>query len=135
MRNGRVRLISRWKGETNLTLEPQKTALDWVRETTAWTTSQFEFDLPPIRIDTREYEESIKKEMVEMMRIDGIRQSNSNEELNLREMLHGDNDEVNGNNGGLNRDGVLFNRLNELFPDTTQSTDEREAWFRCDDSS
>jgi hypothetical protein len=34
-------------------LEPPKTALDWVRETIAWTTPQFEFDLPPKTRDVR----------------------------------------------------------------------------------
>jgi hypothetical protein len=121
-----------WKGESSLTLEAPKTALDWTRKTTAWTAPQFEFDLPPMRIDTREYEESIKKEMVNM-RIDGIRQSNWNEERNLRDILYGDEDESNEIIGGLDRNGELFNRLDKLFPIKAQSKDEREAWFRCED--
>ena len=84
-----------WKGETSLTLEPPKTALDWVKKTTAWTAPQFDYNPPPIRIDTREFEESIKKEMVNMMRIDGKRTSKSNEEQNLRAMLYGDDDDSN----------------------------------------
>ena len=48
-------------------------------------------------------------------------------------MLYGGDDNSNGHNGGLNRNGALFNRLNELFPGGTQSIDEREAWFRSDD--
>jgi hypothetical protein len=115
-------------------LEHPKTALDWVRNTTAWTAAQFDVNTPPIRIDTREFDESIKKEMVNMMRIDGIRKNNSNEEQSMREMLYGDEGETNGNIGGLDRDGELFiNRLDKLFSYTTQSIDGREAWFRCND--
>ena len=122
-----------WKGETNLTLEAPKTALDWVRKTTAWKLPQFEFNTPPIRLDTRKFEEAIKKEMIQLMKIDGVRKSDSNEEHCLREMLYGDDGKSNGNNGGLDRDGVLFNRLDDLFPKKTQPNTGREVWFRCND--
>ena len=122
-----------WRGETNLTLDAPKTALDWVRKTTAWKTAQFDFNTPPIRLDTREFEEAIKKEMVQMMKVDGVRQSDSNEEHCMREMLYGDVGESNQNNGGLERDGELFNRLDDLFRRKSQSKTEREVWFRCND--
>jgi hypothetical protein len=43
--------------------------------------------------------------MINMMRIDGIRQSNSNEELNLRDMLYGDEEDSSEIVGGLDRNG------------------------------
>ena len=67
-----------WKGESSLTLEAPITALDWVRRTKAWTVPQFNYNTSPIRIDTRDFEESIRKEMVNMMRIDGKRKRRSN---------------------------------------------------------
>ena len=56
---------------------------------------QFELNTPPIRIDTRDFEETIKTEMIHMMRIDGVRESNSNTELSMREMIYGEDGESN----------------------------------------
>jgi hypothetical protein len=84
-------------------------------------------------MDTREFEEAIKREMINKRKMDGERKNDMALEISMREMLYGEEGGNDEKGQGLERDGALFQQLDKLFPDTTQSIDGREAWFRCND--
>jgi hypothetical protein len=66
--------FAQWQGEKKFTTEPPTNAMEWAIETKQWLQPLAPSYSNRIQMDTTKFEGEIRRNMVENMRIDGVRQ-------------------------------------------------------------
>jgi hypothetical protein len=85
--------VAQWQGEKKFTTEPPTNAMEWAIETKQWLQPLAPSYSNRIKMDTTQYEEEIRRKMVEHVRIDGVEKQKKEEYINLWSISYGDENE------------------------------------------